>query len=243
MSVENIINDLVGYKNLKIIQCNDYFNFSLDSILLPNFVEIKKEYKKILDLGCGNAPIPLILSTKTTAKIIGIELQDEIYKLACDTVKLNKLEDRIEIRKLDIKDLLNFYKAEYFDLIFSNPPYFKNTKESILNENTVKTNARHETLIDLEKIIEISASLLKNKGVFALIHRSERLSEILSTLTKYKLEPKRIRFVFPKAGKESNLVLIEARKNTNPGVKILSPLIVHTKTGAYTKEILKMFEN
>ncbi len=242
MNVENVINDLVGYKNLKIIQCNDYFSFSLDSVLLPNFIEIKKEYKNIMDLGCGNAPIPLILSTKTEEKIIGIEIQKEIYDLALETVKINKLENRIEIRNLDIKDLLKHYKSESFDLIFSNPPYFKKNENSILNENLVKTNARHETLITLENIIMIASKLLRNKGSFCLIHRTERIVEIVSLMKSYGLEPKKIRFVYPKINKESNLALIEARKNSNSGVKILNPLIVHDEKGNYTKEVLEMFE-
>lgn len=240
--MENVVNDLVGYKGLKIVQCNDYFNFSLDSVLLPNFIEIKKEYKNIMDLGCGNAPIPLILSTKTKEKIIGIEIQKEIYDLAEQTVRINQLNERIEIKNIDIKDLLKYYKSESFDLILSNPPYFKNLKNSILNQNDVKAKARHEILINLQELISIAGNLLKNKGTFAIIHRTNRLPEIINVLIQNKLEPKRIRFVYPKKNEESNLVLIEAKKNSNPGVKVLEPLIVHKKNGEYTKEVLKMFE-
>lgn len=240
--VENVINDLVGYKGLKIVQCNDYFNFSLDSVILPNFIDIKKEYKNIMDMGTGNLPIPLILSTKTKEKIIGIEIQKEIYDLAVETLKINDLNSQIEVKNLDIKDLLNHFKRESFDLIFCNPPYFKKEENSILNENEVKRIARHEILITLEDIISTASALLENKGSFALVHRSQRLTEILFLLKKYKLEPKRIRFVYPKVNEESNLVLIEARKNVNSGCKVLSPLIVHDENGKYTSEVLKMFE-
>lgn len=240
--MEKVINDLVGYKNLKIVQVNEYFNFSLDSVLLANFVNINDKIKNILDLGTGNAPIPLILSTKTKKKIIGVEIQKEIYNLAVESVSINKLDNQIKILNIDIKDLLSYYKHESFDLILSNPPYFKKIDTSILNENKVKTNARHETLINLEDIISVSSKLLVNKGIFALVHRTERLAEIIEILRKYKLEPKRIRFVFSKKDSESNLVLIEAKKNTNMGVKVLSPLIVHDEDSNYTKEILKMFE-
>ncbi len=240
--MEKVINDLVGYDNLKIIQVNEYFNFSLDSVLLANFVNLNDKINKILDLGTGNAPIPLILSTKTNKKIIGVELQKEIYNLAVESVKINKLENQIEILNVDIKELLSHFKVESFDLILSNPPYFKKINTSILNDNEVKTNARHETLINLEDIISISSKLLVNKGIFALIHRTERLAEIIETLKKYHLEPKKIRFVFPKEGSESNLVLIEAKKNSNPGVKVLAPLIVHDENSNYTKEVLKMFK-
>lgn len=240
--VENVINDLVGYKGLKIVQCNEYFNFSLDSIILPNFIEIKKEYKNIMDMGTGNLPIPLILSTKTKEKIIGIEIQKEIYNLAVETLKINNLNSQIEVKNLDIKDLLNHFRRESFDLIFCNPPYFKKDENSILNENEVKRIARHEILITLEDIISTSSALLENKGVFALVHRSQRLTEIIVLLKRYNLEPKRIRFVHPKINEESNLVLVEARKNTNAGCKILNPLIVHDENGKYTPEVLKMFE-
>lgn len=239
--MKNVINDLVGYKNLKIVQCNEYFNFSLDSVLLPNFIELKENVKNILDLGTGNAPIPLILSTKTKEKIIGIEIQKEIYDLAIESVKLNKLEKQIEIKNIDIKDLLNYYKSESFDLICSNPPYFKKVETSIVNNNNVKTNARHETLITLEELVNISSKLLKNKGALALVHRTERLAEIVEILKANKLEAKRIKFIYPKKNSNSNLVLIEAIKNANIGVKVLEPLIVHDENGNYTKEVLELF--
>ena len=240
--MEKVINDLVGYDNLKIVQVNDYFNFSLDSVLLANFADITDKTRNIIDLGTGNAPIPLILSTKTKEKIIGVELQKEIYDLAIETVKINNLEGQIEIINEDIKNLLSIYRNESFDLVLSNPPYFKKIETSILNENVVKCNARHETLINLEEIISITSKLLKNKGSFVLVHRTERLSEIIVLLKKYRLEPKKIRFVYPKRDSNSNLVLIEAKKNSNIGVKILKPLIVHDENLNYTDEVLKMFK-
>ena len=240
--MEKVINDLVGYDNLKIVQVNDYFNFSLDSVLLANFAQLNTKTKNIIDLGTGNAPIPLILSTRTKEHIIGVELQEEIYDLAVETVKMNKLENQIEIIKDDIKNLLSRYKNESFDLVLSNPPYFRKNDTSILNENAVKSNARHEILIDLEQLIEISSKLLKNRGSFVMVHRTERLAEIIELLKKYRLEPKRIRFVHPKKNSESNLVLIESVKNSNIGVKVLSPLIVHDENSNYTKEVLEMFK-
>lgn len=239
--VESVINDLVGYKNLKIVQCNEYFNFSLDSILLPNFVSIKKETKNIVDFGCGNAPIPLILSTRTKAKIFGVEIQKEIYTLGLKTVKLNKLEKQITLYNEDIKNSEKIFGNETIDIVLSNPPYFKVTEKSNLNQNIVKTNARHETLITLEDIIKISQKILINKGILSLVHRTERLVEILDLMKKHNLEPKRIQFVFPKKDLESNLVLIEAVKNANPGLKVLKPFIIHTKNNTYTKEVLKYF--
>ena len=134
-----IENRLLNYKNLKIIQNTDYFAFSLDSVLLANFVTINKSTKNIIDFCTGNAPIPLILSTKTDAKITGVEIQKEIYDLASKSVKINNLEDKIEILNMDIKDLPKIYETDTFDVITCNPPYFKVKETSNLNNNDVNS--------------------------------------------------------------------------------------------------------
>ncbi len=237
---EKIINDLLYYDNLKIVQNKNYFNFSLDSVLLPNFVELNPNTKNILDLCTGNAPIPIILSTKTKAKIIGVEIQKEIYDLALESVKINNI-DSIEILNKDAKELINNYETDTFDLITCNPPYFKNSNESIKNDNKVKSIARHELSINIEDVIKISKKLLKNGGSLCIVHRTERLIEIIELMKKNNIEPKRIQFVYPKLTKESNLVLIDGRKNGKSGLKLLPPLIVHHENGQYTKEILKIF--
>ena len=237
---EKVINDLVYFKDLKIVQNKNYFNFSLDSILLPNFVEITPNTKMILDLCTGNAPIPLVLSTKTSAKIIGVELQKEVYELAKETIEINNISN-IEIINKDAKTIINDYETDRFDLITCNPPYFKYSEESIINENEIKTLARHEKSINLEDIILISRKLLKNGGSLCLIHRTERLIEIIDIMRKNNIEPKRIRFIYPKNNKESNLVLIDGRKNGKSGLKLLSPLIVHNEDGSYSKEVMEMF--
>ncbi|NCC70653.1 tRNA1(Val) (adenine(37)-N6)-methyltransferase [bacterium] len=237
-----VINDLLGFKNIKIIQNKDYFNFSLDSVLVPNFAKLNKNTKKIVDLCTGNAPIPLILSTKTDAKITGFEIQKEIYELSEETIKLNNLEDKIKIINDDIKNIFNYYKSDTVDLITCNPPYFEINDQTLRNENEVKTNARHETLIKLEDIVIISRKLLKNGSPLVMVHRTERLSEIIVLFKQNNIEPKRVRFVYPKINSESNLVLIEGIKNGRKGMKVEKPLIVHNENGEYTEEILKMFE-
>ena len=237
---EKVINDLVYYKNLKIVQNKDYFNFSLDSILLPNFAPLTPNTKMVLDLCCGNAPIPLVLSTKTDAHIIGIELQKEIYDLAIESIKINNLKN-IEIINKDAKDIINDYETDTFDLITCNPPYFKYEETSIINENDIKSIARHEISIKLEDIIKLSKKLLKNGGSLSIVHRTDRLIDIIDIMRKNNIEPKRIRFIYPKIDKESNLVLIDGRKNGKNGLKLLSPLIVHNSDGSYTDEVLKMF--
>lgn len=235
------INDLVNFNNIKIYQNKNYFNFSLDSILLPNFVILNNKTKKVLDLCTGNIPIPLILSKKTKALIYGVEIQKEIFDLAEKTLKINNLENQIILINKDAKELVNDFETDIFDLITCNPPYFKNSNTSIKKNNNIKSIARHEILIKLEDIINISKKLLKNNGSLSLIHRTDRLIDIIILMRQNNIEPKRIRFIYPKAGKESNLVLIDGRKNGKPGLKILDPLIVHEQNGNYSKEVLKMF--
>lgn len=237
-----VLNDLVGYKNLKIFQNKEWFTFSLDSILLPNFVTLNKNIETIIDLGCGNAPIPLILSTKTKAKIIGVEIQKDSYDLAKKSVEYNHLENQITLLHLDMKQLKNYYSSDSIDVITCNPPYFKYLETSQLNDDIHKIIARHEKMITLEEIISLSRYLLKNNGVLAMVHRTDRLIEIIQLFEKYGLEIKKLRFIYPKVGSESNMILIEGRKNGNVGLKVLSPLYVHYEDGNYTKEVLKMFE-
>lgn len=237
-----VLNDLVGYKNLKIYQNTEWFAFSLDSVLLPNFVTLNKNIEIIMDLGCGNAPIPLILSTKTDVKIVGVEIQKDSYELARKSVLYNHLENQIELLNMDMKNLKNKYPGDSIDVITCNPPYFKYLETSNLNEDIHKVIARHEKMITLEEIVSLSRYLLKNNGVLAMVHRTDRLIEIISLFSKYGLEVKKIRFIYPKMNTESNMVLIEGRKNGKTGLKLLPPLYAHNEDGSYTEEVLKMFE-
>lgn len=238
-----VVNYLLGYKNLKIVQNTDMFNFSLDSVLLPNFVTLNKNTAKILDIGCGNAPIPLILSTKTSAKIIGVEIQKDVYELALKTVKMNDLEKQIEIINDDINNIYTYFETESFDTVVCNPPYFKVATTPNLNTIEYKTIARHEIKLNLEQIINIAKKVLKNNGNIAMVHRPERLSDIITIMRKNNIEPKKIRFVYPKETKEANILLIEGVKNGRPGLKILPPLYSHCENGEYSKQIKKYFEN
>lgn len=235
-----VINDLVYFDKLKIVQNKDYFNFSLDSVLLPDFTVITPNIKSVLDLCTGNAPIPLILSTKTNAKIIGIELQKEIYNLAIESIKINKVNN-VEILNMDVKDVINKFETDSFDLITCNPPYFKYSDSSILNDNNIKSIARHEIYVNLENIIQIARKLLKNGCSLCMVHRTDRLIEIIDLMKKNNIEPKRIRFIYPRENSESNIVLIDGRKNGKPGLKILPPLFIHNDDGSYTNEVLKIF--
>jgi tRNA1Val (adenine37-N6)-methyltransferase len=235
-----VINDLLGYDGLKIIQRPDMFNFSLDSTLLADFAKPLTKTKKILDLGTGNAPIPLFLSLKTKAKIIGVEIQKEVYEIAKRNITLNNLDDQITIINEDIKGLSKQFENSEFDLITCNPPFFKYKESSHTNKNDYKTIARHEVLITLEEIIIEVKRLLKSKASFVMVHRTERLIEIINTLTKHNFSIKRIRLVYPKKGEESNMVLIDASNNGSTGLKIEEPLYVH-ENNEYTQEILDIF--
>lgn len=236
-----VINYLLGYENLKIYQNTDMFNFSLDSVLLPNFVTINKKTKRILDIGSGNAVIPIILSTKTDALIDAVEIQKEVYELGVKSIKLNKLEDRINLYNEDIK---NFYKnseTDVYDTITCNPPFFKKVETSNVNESIYKTIARHEVKLNLDDIMKIAKKLLKNNGNIAIVHRTDRLIDIIETMRKYNIEPKKIRFIYPKVNTESNIVLVEGTKNGKPGLKILNPLISHNENDEYTDELKEYF--
>lgn len=237
------INYLLGYKNLKIYQNTDMFQFSLDSILLPNFVTINRKTQKILDIGTGNAVIPIILSTKTKSIIHAVEIQKEVYELGKKSIELNNLDTQISIYNEDIKEYYKKVESDTYDTITCNPPFFKVNENSKFNDAHCKTIARHEIKLNLEDIMIIAKKLLKNNGNIAIVHRTERLVDILYTMRKYNIEPKKIKLVYPKIGYESNIVLIEGVKNGKSGLRMLESLISHDANDEYTKEIMEYFVN
>lgn len=234
-----VINYLLAYKNMKIIQRKDMFNFSLDTVLLANFCTINKDINCIIDFGTNNAAIPLLLSRRTNKPIIGVEIQEEAVELANKNVVLNDLENQIQIVHADIKDYVK--AGQKAKLIVCNPPFFKVEEQSNLNESKYLQIARHEIKIDLENIIKSASIALDNKGRFAMVHRPDRMIEIINYMQKYDIEPKRIRFVYPKMGKESHIFLIEGMYKGNKGVKIEAPLYAHENDGSYSIEVRKMF--
>ena len=230
-------------KNLKIIQRSDYFNFSIDSLLISEFVNIQKNTKKILDLGTGNAAIPLFLSKKTSARIYGIEIQEISYNLALKNININNLNDQIYIIYDNMKNYLKYFNKGFFDIIISNPPFFKiNENVNFLNNLKQLSIARHEVEIDLDELIKIASELVKDRGYFYLVHRADRLSEILNNLLNYRFEAKKIKFCYTTKYKNAKILLIEAIKNGKSGLTILPPLIINKENGEYTDEVLKMFE-
>lgn len=238
-SVE-VVNDLLGYDGLKIIQRTDMFHFSLDSTLLADFVVTTAKTKNIIDLGTGNAPIPLFLSLKTDASIVGIDIQEAVFDLAKRSVELNNLSKQITIKHQDIKGIHKKYENGSFDIVTCNPPFFKYIETSNVNKNDFKTIARHEVLITLEEVIKEAKRLLTTKGSLYLVHRTERLMDLMVLLDKHKYSVKRLRFVYSKEGEQSNMVLLEASNNGQTIVKVDPPLYVHEDDG-YTDEIKRIF--
>ena len=235
-----VINDLLGF-NMKIVQDTDFFNFSLDSVLLYNFLNLKPNMK-VIDICSGNCPIPMLISTKVNNKIYAVEIQKEVYELGKESIEINNLQDKIELLNMDAKDLSNKFETDTFDLITCNPPYFKINEKTKKNENKIKSIARHEIKINLDDIIKLSRKLLKNNGSLVLVHRPERLSEIIVLMEKYNISPKRIQFIYPKEKTESNMIIIEGTKNGNNALKVLEPLIIHEENGEYRKEIENIFK-
>ena len=234
-------NRLLNFGEMVIYQDNDCLRFSLDSVLLANFVTVKPTDKKIIDLCTGNAPIPMLLSLRTKARIFGVELQENIFKLGYDSVIENKLDKQIELINVDVLEIPKKIDSETFDIVTCNPPYFKYIKSSLVNDNDSLTIARHEVCITLEDVIRVAKYLLKNGGIFAMVHRPDRIIEIINLLQKYGFEPKKMQFVYPKIEKDANMVLIEAIKNGKSGLKLLKPLVVYDENGKYFPHIKKMF--
>ena len=233
------IHELLGYENIKIIQKDDVFSFSLDSMLLANFIDANKA-QKIIDLGTGNAPIPLFLTLKTDAKIYGIEIQEEPFDLAQRSVELNHLENQITIIKDDLKGIYKKLGANTFDIVCSNPPYFKVSDTSIINKNDTLTIARHEVKANVNDIIEEASKLLVDGGKLYIIHRIERMPEIIKLLENKNLGIKRMQLIYPKEDGNAYMFIIESKKNKKTDLKIIKPLVVHNN-GRYTDEVLKIF--
>ena len=237
------INDLLGYEGLKIIQRPDAFNFSLDSTLLADFVTIGKKDKKIIDLGCGNGYIPIFLTLRTKTKIQGLELQPDIYDMAVRSVEINNLEEQVEIINGNIKDIYKIVGVSCYDTVTCNPPYFVYKETSNLNKNDYLTIARHEVEVTLDEVVKAANILLKDGGTFAMVHRAERLMDVLEAFRNHSIEPKRLRFVYPKkTDEEALIILVEGKKSKNKGgLKVLKPLYEFDENGNYTEEILRIF--
>lgn len=225
---------------LMIIQNPEWFCFGMDAVLLTAFVRAGKG-SRMLDLGCGNGVIPILLSAKTEGEVFeGLEIQADIADMAQRSVQLNHLEEQVHIMTGDIREASSYYEAASFDVITSNPPYMTNA-HGLTNEISHKAIARHELLCSLEDVVRESARLLKPGGHFFMVHRPFRLSEIMNTMCQYKLEPKRLQMVYPYVDREPNMVLIEGTRGGNQGMVVEKPLIVYEDVNVYTKEVRELY--
>ena len=238
---ENERIDDLEFKNLKIIQNKDGFCFGIDSVLLADFAKNIKKGANVLDLGTGTGIISILLCGKTDlSNIIGVEIQEEVAKMANRSSLLNKLENKFKVINEDIINLKNIYENQSFDAIVTNPPY-KKKNTGIINENEKKIISRHEITATLEDFIKVSSNLLKDKGEIYMVHRPERLVDILSCMRKNKIEPKILRMVYSNKNKEPKLILIKGIKNANSFLKIEKNLYIYDEKGNYTDEISEIY--
>ncbi len=225
---------------LFIIQKENGFKFGVDAVLLADFAKDARS-KSTLDLCTGTGIVPLLLSAKTNTKDIhGLEIQPDIAEMAKRSVIYNKLSERVHIVQGDLKNAAEIYGRGSFDKITCNPPYMK-CGTGIKNDTDTKSVSRHEVMCTLDDVLRISAQLLISKGRFFMIHRPSRLADIMCGMRKYKLEPKRLRFVHPSPSKAPNLVLIEGMKDGGEELKLLPPLYVYGEDGNYSAEIDEIY--
>lgn len=233
--------DDLEINGLKIVQNEKWFCFGVDAVLLSDFAKKMKKGAKLLDLGTGTAILPILLSAKTDyEKAVGVEVQEELCKMARKSVMLNGLENRIEILCKNIKELNENFEKNTFDVVITNPPY-KKERSGIINENIQKVISRHEIEANLEDFIKISFDLLKDKGEFYMVHHPERLTDILFYMRKYKIEPKNLKFVFSRQNKIPKLVLIKGVKNAKAFLNVEPNLYIYDDNGNYTDEFLKIY--
>ena len=237
---ENERIDDLEFKGLKIIQNKEGFCFGIDSVLLSDFAKNIKN-ARVIDLGTGTGIINILLSGKTNnCNFTGVEIQEEVAEMAERSIKLNNLKDKIKIINESILNLKNTFKRKEFDVVVTNPPY-KKINTGIINKEDKKIISRHEITASLEDFIQTASYLLKDYGEFYMVHRPDRLVDIFSIMRKEKIEPKKIRFVYPDKNKKANLVLIKGVKLGNPFLEYDDNLYVYDENGDYTKEILEIY--
>ena len=239
---ENERIDDLQINNLKIIQNKNGFCFGIDSVLLANFAGDIKKNSKVIDLGTGTGIISfLILAKNNINHVTGVEVQEEVAEMAERSIKLNNLQNQFNIINCNIKNILKYVERNSYDVVVTNPPY-KKLNTGGKNEDEKKLISRHEILADIFDFIKASKEVLKDKGTLYLVHRPERLADIIVALRENKIEPKKIQFVYSKKDSaEAKLVLIKAVKNSGNFLKIEHPMYIYDNRGKYTEEVLKIY--
>jgi len=232
--------DDLQLQGLKLIQNVESFCFGVDAVLVSDFVDVKKKHR-VLDIGSGTGIIPILLAGKTQAKsIVGLEIQESMAEMANRSVLLNDLQHRVQIVHGDIKKYSEYFSKSSFDVVVSNPPY-TNKGCGLVNPHDTKAISRHEILCSLEDVVGSAASLLVSGGQLAMVHRPERLVDIICCMRKYGIEPKYLRFIHPKPNKKPNMILIKGNRGGNPELKVQAPLYVYNLDGTYSDEINKIY--
>ena len=235
---ENI--DDLQLKGLYLIQKRDGFKFGIDAVLLSDFAQVKKRHR-VMDLCTGTGIVPFLVYGKYEPQsVFGLEIQRDMVEMAERSVKLNSLEGRVQFINGDLKDIDSLKRLDRFDVVTVNPPY-KLNNSGILNPLDKLAIARHEVLCNLEDVIAASRVLLKDNGRMFIVHRPERLADIFTLMSKYKIEPKRVKKVHPKMGKAPNIVLVEGQRDGGAYLKWEAPLYVYDENGRYTKEIDEIY--
>ena len=230
-------------KNLKILQKKDGFCFGMDSVLIANFAKISRKNAIVADLGTGTGIISILVAGKQNPeKVYAVEIQEELVDMAKRSVKYNDLEKKIDIINADIVGISRGNFNKKFDYVISNPPY-KKLNTGLINDNQKKLISRHEVKCTLKDVVNEASKLLKDKGVFYMVHRPDRLCDIFNAMRENKVEPKEIQLVHSHLEDEANLVLIKGVKCGNPSLKVLKPLIVYNENNEYTEELLKFYDN
>ncbi len=231
--------DNLNKKGYKIIQDEELYKFNMDAVLLADFARAGGE-DKVLDIGCGNGIIPLLMHDRYSPfSITGVEISEASADLARRSVSLNDLEDDIDIIHDDAKNLAVHFKPSYFDVIVSNPPYME---AGLKPKAEAVSVARHEIELSFDDLAKVVAKRLKVGGAFYLVHRTYRLVDVLAALRAYKLEPKELRFVKPFSDKQSNIFLLKAVRGGKPFLKVLEDLVIYESQGVYTEEVRKIYE-
>ncbi|SEQ09781.1 tRNA1(Val) (adenine(37)-N6)-methyltransferase [Piscibacillus halophilus] len=234
------IDYLLADQKRRIIQSQSVFAFSIDAVLLAHFTYLPLTRGKLIDLCTGNGVIPLFLSKRSKVPMTGVEIQERLYDMAVRNVQLNELEDQIDVLNEDLKGLAKKIGYHRYDLVTCNPPYFRTEDLDKRNNNEHLAIARHEIYCTLEDVLKSCSELVKSGGKVSMVHRPNRLAEIMESAKEYRLETKRVQFVHPKRDRESNIVLIEFIRDGHPEMKVLPPIYIHDDDGNYTEEVAKI---
>lgn len=231
--------DYLTKEHLRIIQNDAVFSFSTDALLLAHYTTVRKN-DKVMDLCSGNGVIPLLLSAKSTQSIEGIEIQSQLVDMAERSYHYNQLSDRLTMHHMDLREVATHFKPAQYSLITCNPPYFKMNQQHQHHKEAHKI-ARHEVMCTLDDCCKAARHLLKEGGRFIMVHRADRLMDVLTTMRQYRLEPKRLTLIYSKPGKSAQMMIVESRRGGQQGLEIAPPFYIYTATDEYTEEMRAIY--